>query len=52
MDEPTLGVVVDGDFYYVANSQYRHFAADGTPDLEQLREPVVLRLALPWLSGP
>jgi hypothetical protein len=27
-------------------------AADGTPDLEQLREPVVLRLALPWLSGP
>jgi sugar lactone lactonase YvrE len=51
-DEPTLGVVVDGALHYVANSQYRHFDADGTPDLEQLREPAVLRLALPWLSEP
>ncbi len=49
-DEPTLGVVVDGALHYVANSQYRHFDADGTPDLEQLQEPVILRLALPWLS--
>jgi hypothetical protein len=45
-------VVVDGALHYVANSQYRHFDADGTPDLEQLREPVILRLVLPWLSGP
>lgn len=50
-DEPTLGVVVDGALHYVANSQYRHFDAHGTPNLEQLREPAILRLALPWLSG-
>jgi hypothetical protein len=51
-DEPTLGVVVDGALHYVANSQYRHFDEDGTPDLKQLREPTVLRLDLPWLSEP
>jgi sugar lactone lactonase YvrE len=50
-DEPTLGVVVDHALYYVANSQYRHFGRDGTPDLDRLQEPVVLRLPLPWLSG-
>jgi hypothetical protein len=50
-DEPTLGVLVDGALYYVANSQYRHFGRDGTPDLESLRDPVILRLPLPWLTG-
>jgi sugar lactone lactonase YvrE len=50
-DEPTLGAVVGDALYYVANSQYRHFGADGAPDREHLQEPVVLRLALPWLSG-
>jgi len=49
-DEPTLGVVVGDHFFYVANSQYQHFGRDGSPDLDQLQEPVVLRLALPWLS--
>jgi sugar lactone lactonase YvrE len=50
-DEPTLGVVVDDALYYVANSQYRLFGRDGTPDLENLQDPVILRLPLPWLSG-
>jgi sugar lactone lactonase YvrE len=51
-DEPTLGVLVGTDFFYVANSQYRHFDRDGTPDLERLQEPVVLRLPLDWLPRP
>jgi sugar lactone lactonase YvrE len=45
--EPTLGTVVDGDLYYVANSQWEQFGEDGRiahPDVLQL--PVVLRLRL------
>ena len=45
--EPTLGVVVGRDLYYVANSQYQRFTQDGrvaAPD--SLRRPVVLRLRL------
>jgi sugar lactone lactonase YvrE len=49
-EEPTLGVLVDDALYYVANSQYRHFGRDGTPDLDSLQDPVILRLPLPWLS--
>jgi hypothetical protein len=46
-EEPTLGVVVGRDLYYVANSQYERFGQDGTvaqPD--SLKAPVVLRLRL------
>ena len=43
-NEPTLGVVVGPDVYYVANSQYELFGEDGRPKLEALREPVILRL--------
>jgi hypothetical protein len=45
--EPTLGVLVDRDLYYVANSQWERFGEDGTvasPD--SLTQPVVLRLRL------
>lgn len=45
--EPTLGTVVDGDLYYVANSQWEQFGKDGRiaqPD--SLQPPVVLRLPL------
>jgi len=45
--EPTLGVLVDRDLYYVANSQWEQFGENGrvaTPD--SLRAPVVLRLRL------
>ena len=42
-DEPTLGVMVGGDFYFIANSQYRRVGKDGTLDREHLRRPVVLR---------
>jgi sugar lactone lactonase YvrE len=46
-DEPTLGVVVKDDFYFVANSQWG--AIDRTGKLapeEKLKEPTVLKLKL------
>jgi hypothetical protein len=45
--EPTLGVVVDHQLYYVANSQWERFGEDGhiaAPDA--LLRPTVLRLRL------
>lgn len=45
--EPTLGVVVDGELYYVANSQWERFREDGGMDApDRLRPPLVLRLRL------
>ena len=35
-----------GDFYFVANSQYRRVGADGTLDRARLVKPVVLRTAI------
>jgi hypothetical protein len=44
-DEPTLGVVVRGEFVYVANSHWPRFAADGSlPDAASLSPPVLMRL--------
>ncbi len=43
-DEPTLGVVVGDDLYYVANSQYSAFGEDGQARAELLKDPVILRL--------
>ena len=44
-DEPTLGVVVDDEFYFVANSHWNRFDADGTlPD--DLTGPIILKLQL------
>ena len=46
-DEPTLGVLVDGELLYIANAQWERFGEDGRiahPD--SLRRPVVLRLPL------
>jgi sugar lactone lactonase YvrE len=45
--EPTLGVLVDGELFYVANSQWERFGEDGgIPQAELLERPVVLRLPL------
>lgn len=45
--EPTLGVIVGNDLYYVANSQWEAFGEAGRPSApEQLVAPVVLRLPL------
>jgi sugar lactone lactonase YvrE len=46
-DEPTLGVLVDGELYYIANAQWERFGEDGriaNPD--SLKRPTVLRLRL------
>jgi len=46
-NEPTLGVLVGQDFYFIANSQYEMVDEKGeTPAPEKWREPVVLRLRL------
>jgi hypothetical protein len=44
-DEPTLGVVVDGAFYYVANSQAGRTKVDGG-GATKVRSPAILRLPL------
>lgn len=44
-DEPTLGTLVDGAFYYVGNSQYGKVRDDGTIEAD-VRPPAVLRLVL------
>jgi len=46
-DEPTLGVLVENDFYFVANSQWGAIDKDGKlapPD--KLKDPTILRLRL------
>jgi hypothetical protein len=45
--EPTLGVLVNGELFYIANSQWERFGQDGRiPDPGSLERPVVLRLPL------
>jgi hypothetical protein len=45
--EPTLGVVVGKDLFYVANSQWERFGDDGRIEApDELRPPLVLRLRL------
>lgn len=44
--EPTLGVIVDGSFYYVANSQWPLIDEKGMLQKEKLRDPVILKLKL------
>ncbi|MEP7157232.1 MAG: hypothetical protein ABI905_15735 [Betaproteobacteria bacterium] len=45
-NEPTLGVVVGNDFYYVANAQWDLFERGKTAPLDQLAVPLILRLPL------
>lgn len=47
LEEPTLGVVAGGDFYYIANPQWGSFEKDGTMyPSERLHEPTVLKVRL------
>ncbi len=46
-DEPTLGVVVEDQFYFVANSQWGHFDENADLQLAELADPIVLRIPLP-----
>lgn len=45
-DEPTLGVVVGKEFFYVANSQWGHFNKGQLDSLDKLNSPVILKLKL------
>jgi len=47
-DEPTIGTIADGEFVYVANSQWEKFTESGTrkPDV-RLTSPVLLAVPLP-----
>jgi len=45
-NEPTLGVKVGNDFYYIANSQWALTNENGTLAEDKLKEPVILRLKL------
>ena len=46
-DEPTLGVLVGGELYYIANAQWERFGEDGgIAEPEALETPAVLRLRL------
>jgi streptogramin lyase len=47
-DEPTIGTVVDGEFVYVANSQWEKYGDDGVHKLGvRLTPPVLLGVPLP-----
>lgn len=46
-DEPTLGLIKKGIFFFVANSQWNRVGADHKlPPEDQMRRPVVLRIDL------
>ena len=47
LEEPTLGVLVGDDFYYVGNAQWGSFDKEGKMlPLEKLHEPQILRVSL------
>ena len=46
LDEPTLGVVVDQDFYYVANSPWGHYDKEGNLLVEELEKNIILKYKL------
>lgn len=46
-DEPTLGVIVGGDFFYIANSSWAKYEKDGTMFSEdKLEDIVILKIVL------
>jgi len=52
-NEPTLGVLVKDDLYYVANSQWGGFNEDGTIfPLEKLQEPIIMKAQLNSRRAP
>jgi sugar lactone lactonase YvrE len=46
LDEPTLGVVVGDDFYYIANPQWGSFESGKVFPPERLQEPTILKVTL------
>ena len=46
LDEPTLGVVVGSDLYYIANSPWAYYDQEGNPVLEEWKPILINRLSL------
>lgn len=47
MDHPTTGVLVDNEFYYIANSQFEKISEEGVlSPIQQLYEPVILKVKI------
>jgi len=46
LDEPTLGVAVEGVFYYIANSPWAHYDRDLQPLLNEWSAPMIFRLGM------
>ncbi|MBZ0245751.1 MAG: hypothetical protein K8H85_07385 [Cyclobacteriaceae bacterium] len=47
MDHPTTGVLVDNEFYYIANSQFEKISEEGVlSPMQQLYEPVILKVKI------
>ena len=46
-NEPTLGVIIENDFYFIANSQWGHYQDDGTIfPMEKLDDIHILKIIL------
>jgi hypothetical protein len=45
-DEPTLGVVVKDNFYYVANSEWGAVDRNGKLSEDKLRDTIILKMKL------
>jgi sugar lactone lactonase YvrE len=46
LNEPTLGTIVNGYFYYVANSQWGAYNSDGTVKYDMLKPIQILRVPI------
>ena len=46
LNEPTLGTIVDGYFYYVANSQWGAYNSDGTVNYDMLKPIQILKVPI------
>lgn len=46
LDIPTTGVIVNDQFYYIANCPLRHYEPDGTLNLEGVKEVMINRIDL------
>lgn len=46
LDEPTLGVVVGSDLYYIVNSPWAYYDQEGNPILEDWKPILINRLSL------
>lgn len=46
LNEPTLGTIVDGELYYIANSPWPYYDNNNNPDLENWPSPKIFKLII------